>query len=167
MSQENASLGRPFPFTFEGQSLPIGVCTGDVELHFTSWLELHARDKLARRKEELRDEYAWYVNLWLQKVETEEYEWTGYISTRIRKTEAGKKALLLLMMQSAGALVSAELIDRIFQCPEKVDELFNDDVVLDENKQPLPAAGLYWKSIAQGRPTVPVPNKAEPAATSK
>ena len=161
MSAENDRLGQPLPFTFEGQALPLSVCTGDVEILFTAWLESHAREKIARKKKDLGDEYGMHLRIWQQKVETEEYEWTGYTSLMVRASDTGKRKLLELLMGAAGSRPTPTQLDRIFRCPEKVVELFNEDV--GDDKPPL---GLYWKAIACGRPTVPVQKTAGPAATS-
>ncbi len=146
MSKETDLL-QPLSITFEGVTLPF-VCNGEVELAYTLWLEMHCREKISRRKEALGSEYYMHMKIWQEKVDSEEYEWTGYTSLMSRNSEAGKKQLLWLMMAKAGADANPHTVDKIMKSPEKVLELFNDDV--GDGKPPL---GLYWKAIAQGRPT--------------
>lgn len=151
MSQQNDVLMVPIPFTFEGQSLPLAVCTGDVEIAFTSWVELNAKEKLDNRRAELGNTYEILLGIWYKNVICYEFEWPGEISFRIRNSETGKKELLRLMMLKAGGPPHVQqIIDRIFRCPEKMRELFDWD--------PDNPKGLYWRSVAQGRPTLPESN---------
>lgn len=160
MSKENDLLGGPLFVVKNGHRYPVGPCTGDVEIAFTSWLEMHARDKIARRKKELGAEYTLHLRIWQERVDAEEYEWTGYTSLMARQSEAGKKHLLWLLMSSVGAPVTPAAIDSMFLDPEVMEQLFNEDV--GEGKPPM---GVYWRAVNQGRPTTPAPAPDNPTAS--
>lgn len=154
---KDTDLLAPVPFSFEGERLDL-LCNGEVEIAFVAFHEMYAHDKIERKRKELGNTYLMHMRMWQDQVAGEEFEWTGYTSLKFRDSEAGKKGLLRLMMLAAGGVVTPAKIDRIFRCPEKVVELFNEDV--GDDKPPL---GLYWKAIAQGRPTSPAPNTPDNA----
>jgi hypothetical protein len=173
MSKESEMLGASLMFTFEGKDCRLSPVTADIEIEYTNLFEMHARDKIARRREQLGDEYEMHLEIWQRKVTTDQYEWTSYESVLSRQSEWGKKNLLCLMMRHGNgdpAMMPNDmvmrLIDRIFLDPDKKQELFWWAEGNPESNGKAKPLGLYWRSIAQGRPTAPAASAAVSATTS-
>ncbi len=152
-------IGQPIPFSFEGQPYPLAPCTCEVELAFTNWLEMRARDKIVRRKKQLQEtgDYEAHLRIWQQGVDAARYDFAGGIAWESRCNEPGQKELLWMLMVKVTPAVTRSLVDRIFADPEKRRELFQL-----EDKEQGTTDGPYWRALAQGRPTVPEPKTSTP-----
>lgn len=154
MSQSNDVVQFPIPFTFGDQTYPVPICELKHELEYTAWLEWQARERVARHKAKLGAEYTTHLEIWQNGCDAFKYEFAGRISWESRHSEAGQKHLLWLLMVSLTPAVTPELIDRVFADPDKREELVGYD--------PPKVIGIYWRSLAKGRPTKQAP--AEPGA---
>lgn len=149
MGRTSDLLMQPLPWDFEGQSYPLAPCTGEIELAYTNWLEMRARDKIARRKDQLMQtgDYSMHMEIWQQRVDADEYDFAGYTSFASRQHEPGQKYLLFLLLTKQTRTVTLDLVDRIYRDIEARNELFNQ-----KEGSPL---GLVWRVLAQARPTSP------------
>jgi len=148
------------PWTFEGQSFPLAVCNCELELAYTDWLEMRAYDKIVRRKRQLIEMGNWetHLRIWQSGVDADRYDFAGSIAWESRWNEPGQKELLYLMLNAATPGVLRSFIDRIFANHEAKRELFQ---VADADKGT--GDGLYWRSLALGRPTSPPETTKTPA----
>jgi hypothetical protein len=149
MSQEKDLLGV-LHLPFEGKSYRVHPVTGDMELHFTNWLEHRAWEKIEREKFRRASSYELNMTVWQKMVAADQFDWTSDVARDSRNSEAGKKELLFHMLAKADPTITRQLIDRIFADPAANNLLF------------LFPDGLYWRSVAQARPTIP-PTPAVPS----
>ncbi len=160
MSKDSDQMQTPIPFTFAGKEYPLAPCTGEIELAYTNWLEMRARDKIARRKKDLGGEYQTHLAIWQQRVDADEYDWSGYIAFMSRQAVPGQKHLLYLLLAKQTPTATPALVDRIHADSEKWRELF-DDGERDEDGKAVRPPGLVWRAIIQARPTSPPPTNGE------
>jgi hypothetical protein len=140
------ALKESFPFTFEGQSLPLAAVDCDLEGLFTRKLQEHAADTLAAIKPmlEAKGLYQDMLREYKHDLFTDGFDWSSQQGHNARNNEWGKKTLLALMMGKCQPNVATPgLLERIVRDPDKNSELFS-----------FPD-GLYWRSIALARPTSP------------
>jgi len=140
-------LKAKFDFLFDGKMLSFAVPTYEIEQAFTNWLEMRAHSKIARRQKELVEAGTYLTNMtiWQNNVDTDAYDWAGFIADRSRQSEPGQKHLLWLMLEKCSQGTPVRLVDHIFADPVTRELLF-----CTEDGKPL---GLYWRAVALGRPT--------------
>jgi hypothetical protein len=158
MSKETDLLQIP-PLVFEGRSYPFPAVTGDIEINFEQWHEQYAWDKIERSKRARPSSYELNMTIWQRMVSANEFEWTGELSNKMRWSEAGQKELLWHILASATPTITRKLVDKIFKDPAAQRTLF------EFSKEG--AVGLYWRSVAMARPTLPPAPTTDTAAENE
>jgi hypothetical protein len=135
-------LGTPIPFDFGGRLYMVSPRTFEQESLFQVWLEREVLKGIQRHQDAMSPtEYAQHIAGWRQECGSHMYDYGSPASIMASLSPAGMKYLVFLALKEKQPEVDLHLIDRIWDNPEKWNELANIMGSLNDPNRTRPGQG--------------------------